>query len=290
MARNFVSVLKRNSFEVQKLEIGSASDFARILADLQDRLRGRIASLPADRIVDVSVLRQLLGETQSVIAELEHKGDTLFGNAQKDAAELASGHIVEEIKRLSRAFEEQAITVDVNAYEVLHDPPQQLLADHFETSVNRYGQDLLNGIRRELILGLRTGATTGDMAKRIAGMQGPLGTVGRNNADRLVRTEVSQAYGAAHHKGLQEAKKQVPGLKDVWLHIGSFICPTCIPLHGTERPEDGYWTIKSGKRLRRVLHNPAHPNCVCRVSSMRPSWRKGLEAAGYLDRPKDAAA
>jgi len=283
VARNYVSALKRNSIEVQKLEGATADELVRVLSDLQEMLRGRIAATAgADRIVDVSILRQLQNETQAVIRELERRGNTIFGDAQKSATELASGHIVEEIARLSRAFEDQAIHVDLNDYEILRDPPQQLLAEHFETSLNSYGQDLLNGVRRELILSMRAGSTLGDTTKRIAGLTGPFGAIGKANAQRLVRTEVSQAYGAAHHKGLQESKKQVPDLRDVWLHIGSYLCKTCGPLHGTERPESGYWIVKSGKRFVRKDHAPAHPNCTCRNSAMRPSWRKGLIAAGYL--------
>lgn len=287
MPRNFVSVLKRNSFEVQKLEIATGADLVRVLGELQDRLRGRIAStVSADRVVDASVLRQMLNETQAVISELERRADGLFGTAQKDAAELASGHIVEEIARLSRAFESQAIHVEVDAYEVLRDPPQSLLADHFATSVNRYGQDLLNGVRRQLILSLRTGETAGAMASKISGMRGPMGAVGSDNAKRLMRTEVSQAYGAAHHSSMKQAEKEVPSLKKVWLHIGSYLCAICGPLHGTERPLDGTWTIRSGRKTRQVAHAPGHPNCACRTSAMKPSWRKGLIDSGYLkDQP-----
>lgn len=283
MPKNFVSALKKNSLEVQKLEIASGSDLVRVLGDLQDRLRGRIAaSTSADRVVDASVLQQMLNETRVIIRELEQQAGGLFGTAQKDASELAAAHLVDEIKRLSRAFEEQAITVDVNMYEVLRDPPQRLLADHFESSVNRYGQDLLNGVRRELILSLRTGDTVGAMAGRIAGMRGPMGAIGRDNAKRLMRTEVSQAYGAAHHSSMRQAEKEVPSLKKVWLHIGSYLCAVCGPLHGTERPLDGTWTIRSGRKTRQVAYAPGHPNCVCRTSGMRPSWRKGLMSAGYL--------
>lgn len=289
MARNFVSALKRNSFEVQRLETATAADLVRILGELQDRLRGRIAaSASNDRIVDVSVLRQMIAEAQHIIQELERRASGVFSTAQQDAADLADSHIIGEIARLSRAFEKQGIDVKISQYEVLADPPQQLLADHFQSSVNRYGQDLLNAVRRELILSMRTGDTLATTVKRIAGMEGPFGTIGRNNATRLVRTEVSQAYGAAHHKAIVEAKKQVPGLNEVWIHIGSFRCPVCMPLHGSERPIGGTWTINNGLRTRKVVHPPAHPNCACRLSAMRKSWRKDLEAAGYLsqDGPK----
>jgi hypothetical protein len=69
----------------------------------------------------------------------------------------------------------------------------------------------------------------------------------------------------------------VPGLEeDVGPPVFSYKCDVCIGLDGTERPMDGTWTIKIGKKTKKVAHAPAHPNCTCRVVAMKPSWKDKL--------------
>lgn len=283
MQAEYAQRLRRHSLEVAKLEGGQADEFLRLLRDLQDTLRGRYAALSGqEKEIDVSRLRQIIAETEAGIRVLEVKAGKSFVGAQEDAADLSIDHIVDEVTSLSKAFDGHVIDVSIEATKVLADPMQGLLANHFDSSVKRYGLDLLNDVRRRLFVGLRAGDSVRDVAAGIAGQQGAFGVVGKANAQRLVRTEVSQAYGAAHHAALKETAKQVPGLKKIWLHVGSYLCKVCGPLHGTERDIDGTWTIKSGRKTREVAHPPGHPSCACRLSSMKPSWRAKLQKAGYL--------
>lgn len=279
MAQGFAKALERHSRELRTLEGDQAQEFLRLLKNTQEALRARLASvLPGDSSLNAFVLRQLVAETEHGILVLEDKANQLYAGAVDQAVDLSIEHISDELERLSSAFDAAPLNVSIDALKVLTDPAQGLLASHFETSVKRYGMDMLNGVRRELFVGMRTGDTLGSIVQKISGMQGPLGAVGKSSGERLVRTEVSNAYGSAQHSGLEQASHQVPGLKKVWLHVGSFLCKTCGPLHGTERPLDGTWTI--GKR--KVAHAPGHPNCTCRVSAMKKSWRQGLERLGYL--------
>lgn len=282
MPDRFVTALKRHSAQVANLEQDTADEFLKLLIKLRDEVQGRLLSIGGDNPVTAFNLAQVLGETKAAIYTLESKARGLYGKAQTASVEMAINHIGVELDLMSRAFDGAQMIVPLDSALALADPAQGLLANHFESSVSRYGLDLLNGVRQRLFLGLRTGDSLGTVAKQVAGMQGPFGTVGKANADRLVRTETSMAYGSGHHDGLKQAAKEVPSLKKVWLHVGSFLCPTCGPLHGTERPISGTWTIRSGKKTRQVAHPPGHPNCTCRTTAMKPSWRRGLEKLGYL--------
>lgn len=259
-----------------------------MLSDLQDVLRGRYAALSGqENPLDVSRLQQIIAETEAGIRVLGAKAGRSFQGTQTDATELSIDHLVEEVSQLSGAFDGRPVDVSISAAKVLADPMQGLLANHFDSSVQRYGLDLLNDVRRRLFVGMRAGDSLRDVVNDIAGDRGAFGRVGRDNAERLVRTETSQAYGAAHHEGLKEAAKQVHGLQKMWLHVGSYLCKVCGPLHGTTRPLDGTWTIRNGRKTREVAHAPAHPNCACRTSAIKPSWRKGLQSAGYLKTQPD---
>jgi hypothetical protein len=283
MAKGFVDALRRNSKDVAKLEGAQADEFLRLLKNTQDVLRGRYASLGGQGDpLNAFRIRSMIGETESAIAALERKALGQYADGAETAANMAVDHIGEELDRLSVAFDAKPLDVAIDAQAVLADPAQALLANHFESSVKRYGLDVLNGVRQKLFIGMRTGDSLSTVANAVAGTQGPFGVVGKSNAERLVRTEISQAYGAANHKSQVEAAKQVPDLKKVWIHVSSFICTICIGLNGTERPLDGTWTIKQGKRTKEVSHAPAHPRCTCRTVTMKSSWRKGLQKLGYL--------
>lgn len=281
MPQGFVATLKRHSADVAGLEQNTADEFLRLLIQLRDEVQGRLLNVGNDPVTAFN-LAQVLGETQASIYTLERKADGLYMRASAAAVDMATNHIGVELDVLSRVFDHAPMVVPLDSAIALADPARGLLANHFESSVKSYGLDLLNGVRQRLFIGLRTGDSMSSVARQVAGDRGPFGVIGKSNADRLVRTETSMAYGSGHHSGLVMASKEVPALKKVWLHVGSFICKTCGPLHGTERPIDGTWTIRSGKRTRQVAHPPGHPNCTCRTTGMKKSWRQGLQNLGYL--------
>lgn len=283
MPQNFAAVLKRNAAEMQRLEQGSADEFLKLLYKLRDDVRGRLLALqPSDEPLSAFRLAAVLGEAETGIMQLEAQSHQLYDRQSQRAVDMAVEHVGEELDRLAKIFDGRPLVVTLDAARALADPAQQLLANHFNSSVKRYGLDLLNGVRQRLFVGMRTGDPYSAVVKDISGERGPLGAVGRANAERLVRTETSQAYGSAQHSGIAQAARQTKGLKKTWMHVGSWPCPVCMPLHGTERPIDGTWTVRIGKKTRKVAHAPAHLNCVCRVVAMKPSWRAGLQKLGYL--------
>lgn len=280
----FAALLKANAKELLTLQGDQSDRFLELLGDLRDRLTGRLASMGGkDEPLDVFRLQQVQKETEAQIASLEAKGKGIFGKALEDSTELAVEHLSDELDKLSSTFDAEPLVVSLDASKVLADPHQKLLAEQFQSSVERYGDDLLNGVRRELFFGIRTGTPFNNVVRAIGSENGPLGEIGEANAERLVRTEVSQAYNAAHVAGFKRAKREIPDLAETWIHIGSYKdCPICLQLHGTKRPAVGYWTVTQGSKTRKIIHPPAHPHCVCRLVAMRPEWKHGMEEAGYL--------
>lgn len=284
MPKGFVDLLKRHSREVAAFEGEKADEFLRLLKETRDSLTGRLVTLgQMDNPIDAFRIRRILLETEAGIAALQLRAAKGFEATQEEAAEMAVEHIASEVKALSGAFDAARLDISISAQKVLADEGQGLLAEHFSGSVARYGLDLLNTVRRDLFVGLKSVVPTSDVVELLTRRSGPFGPVAQENAERLVRTETSQALGSAKHAGLEDAAKKVPGLQKVWLHVGSYPCPICMPLHGTIRPIDGTWRIKQGRKVRDVLHNPAHPACVCACSGMKPSWQQGLKKLGYLD-------
>lgn len=287
MPRDFVRTLLRHSREVAAFEGTQADEYRRLLRDVLDALTGRLArAVEGDDPITEARLVHVLGETRTAMATLEEKMLGRYVATARDALDLSIAHIADEVRVLSTAFEPRPFHIAIDAARVWTDPAQRLLAQGFASSVNRYGSSLLSDIRRHLAVSLQVGTPSREVIREIAGKQGPLGGVGLRRGEMLFRTEASNVYGTVQHAGLKQAAEQVPGLSKIWIHVGSYKCPTCMPLHGTARPLNGTWTIQVAKgpprRTKQVAHPPAHSSCVCRVSSMKPSWRAGLQRLGYL--------
>lgn len=284
MSDGFPSVIRSHAKQLQRLEGAQADEFLRLLHETQQQLVGRFASMGGQSDpLDAFRIRAAIGEAEAAILALERKATGEYVKGSDDSVELAIEHIGEELNRLSHGFDLRPSRISLDAQKAFADPMQGLLANHFETSVKRYGLDALNQIRQRLFVGLRAGDSLTDISRDLQGRSGPFGTLGKSNADRLVRTEISTAYNVAHQNGYKQAREKLPDLHETWVHIGSYKCDACESLDGTERPKDGYWTVKLGKKIRKVAHPPLHPNCVCRLIATRPEWKSGLKKLGYLN-------
>ncbi len=281
--RTWVDMLRRQSRELGTLQDDHAAEFLRLVRETKASILDRLAS-GTSQSIDAFSMRRVLAEAEANISALTQKSAQGYTAQQREAVDTAIEHQTETIGRLSETFEPAPFSVVLDAQKVLADPSQGLLANHFQSSVQSYGLDILNSIRRDLFVGLRTGSSLNDITRGIASKQGPFGEIGQAKASRLARTEISQAYGAASLESGQQAAKQVPGMVKTWLHIGSFKCPVCTPLSGTKRPMDGTWTIKGRGKDREVVGPPAHPHCTCRLLFGRDKWRKAMKDMGYLER------
>lgn len=284
------SLVRRHAREVEGLKESHAAQFQRALEEARKTIEGRLAAAGDDPLTAFR-LRSQIFEVEGAIKALRDKGTGILIAGEAKASSLSLEQLNRELRDLGGQFGDP-IKVSLSAARELSDDIRGLLANQFETSMQRYGLDVLNKVRGRLISGVIAGDSPRDIAKEIAGRSGSLGEVTKVEADRLVRTEISTAYGHANTTAMKRAQKQIPDLKKTWIHVGSYDCPVCSALHGTTRPMDGAWTFKQGKRERTVAGPPAHPNCSCRAIPTRASWRKKLDELGYMDKSRriDVAA
>lgn len=275
----FAEVLRRQSRELSKLEGAQASEFLRLVREAKDMLLGRFdAAARSTDPLDAFRMRSLIAEAEGAIKTLEYRAGQKFAGAQAGAVELGADHLAEEVDHLAAAFEAEPLAVDVSAQVALADPVQGLLANQFETSVQQYGLETLNAVRRDMFVGLRAGDSVGDVIKAVRGRMGALGDSSPLwKTERLVRTEMSHAYNSAHQSGFEAIAETTPDVRKKWVHLGATTathpCPVCSRLDGTTKPVNGTWTVTIGKRTREIAHPPAHPWCDCRSVLDRPKWR-----------------
>lgn len=278
-SKEIIKTLRRHALEAQKLQNAQASDFLQILKQTEIDIMGRLSNVARPETnFNSSLLQQILGETKTAIYSLEKKAEGFYVGAAEAQADLAVQQAVGEITRMSSLFEAVPLNLSLDAVSTLSDPAQQLLANHFESSVEKYGIDVLQAVRRRIQVGM----ISGDSKNVLQEVQSAIQST-KPQAERLVRTETSNAYGAARHDSITQAGEKIPGLKKVWVHQSSYKCDVCIGLDGTERPLNGTWTVKIGKHTRKVAHPPAHPNCTCSILGSKPSWKDKLQKLGYVD-------
>jgi len=262
----FSRALLKHALEVGELEGQTAANFLALLERTQEALKGRLATLGEEGApLDVFAAQQSLAEAKLSVQALKQGSRGVITKAQRKALELAARHLGDELKTLAEAagHEHPPLPTVGRAKAVLADPRHELLAEQFGASVDRYGEDLLKETRQRIFLGLHAGDSPAKVAREIAGKSGLLGTIGRSRAELLIRTETNHLYGASQQQHIEEAAKNIPGLRKTWVHVLSYDCDVCNHLHGQSRPIDGTWTIYKGtKKEREIAHPPAHPNCL----------------------------
>ncbi len=273
----FATLLKRHLAELDRLQGAHADSFLKLLESLRETLTGRMVAMgDLQDPLNVWRLRAVVAETESGIALLRKKANGEYDAASQQAIEMSIDHMGAEMDALG------SFNVSLDAAKVLADPAREILAQQFDTSVQRYGLDLLQGVRQRLFVGNMAGDSMGAVVRDIASERGPLGEVGEANAERLVRTETSNAYQQAKDSGFRDAKSEIPDLRRINIHLGSYKCELCNRLHGREIPSEGFM-FKQGKKTVKRTSPPWHPNCACTAVLMRPSWKRGLENEGYLE-------
>lgn len=160
-----------------------------------------------------------------------------------------------------------------------------LVIDRFAKSANRYAGQVKDDLKLQFGIGLAKGETLQQLAKRIANLSGFQTAVDashapsaanamaggltkryKNWADRLVRTEMNNAYNYSAAKGIREAHDLDDRIMMVWdASLDKRVCDYCRTLHKTKAKPGG--TFMHG-----LKQPPAHPNCRCAVVAWMDEW------------------
>lgn len=197
-----------------------------------------------------------------------------------------------------------------------------LLAQH-ATSVDRYGQAMIQRMETIMRRGLIEGASQRDVVNALVGIRGPRGEVSmaarevepgvvvrlrtedipeglfvryRSWAWRIVRTETARAYSEGRMVGLFEQRQEFPQLqKKILAHFDMRTAPDSIAVHGQIRHLEDYFVDGAG---RVYLRPPARPNDREVVIPWLPEWdedemtapRPAAEQADALESTGDVPA
>ena len=201
-------------------------------------------------------------------AAKKHIGPLSLHNVQREWVSLAT--IFDGVAQ-PLAFEEAAILAE----------GKRILWPRFESSAQRYAGSIGEKTRFQLAVSRSRGETIDELTRRLQAKLPHVFHGERWDAERLARTECSNAAAEYHHEALVEAAKDDDQLMERWdaTHDGR-LCPMCASLDGqVVALDEDYvadWVTFSKKGSRshheRVGHTIAHPQCRCPRSPWRETW------------------
>jgi len=262
-------------------------------------------------LASVNTAIRTIREAQPGIGEAMIDGAT-------EAGIMAGFHVEREVARLAHVFGgpgNLAIMPTQIDTAALVAAGQRELVPRFRTSAARYVQNIRDDIRLQFGIGLAKGETYAQMTSRLRRLGGPRGlvalrgVVGEPGAivediseglfrryqhwgERLVRTEMQNAYNAQHLDAIEQLNDDLPEgdvpFRKRWDASADFrLCALC-------RELDGVVVDEKAEFPGGVQHPPRHPNCRCVVVAWHPEWDAPVRAprkprAKPKDQPKPKA-
>lgn len=199
-----------------------------------------------------------------------------------------------EVERLSAVFGDP-VSVPLDVAKVIA-TTRSYIIPRIRSSAHRYAwgrgrASVAADMQRMLAVDVLKGAPVYETVNRLVRHGGPRGLVAlkgvagekgavvelipeglfaryRHWADRVVRTELSSAYGATGHEAMRQAAEVVPDLKRMWFADASACSLICGPMAGQIVGLHEEFTGPGGS----CMYPPVHPHCGCTAVPWREGW------------------
>lgn len=304
-AKAVASVLDTITGQIASLPDATIRAFVPVLQAAEKELARDLANylrrVGADEKFTAQQMRNALLQIRQSLATIEKIGPELrrrLISGGQATASVAAGHLASEVALFGEIFGHsiRPVALEVSAMIARGN---KMLIPRFTNSAARYAGAVGADIRQQLAIGLVRGETVDQMTKRLIKLGGPKGLVALRGklgdpgavseyiaeglfkryghwAERIVRTEVIQAYNTHAEIGIKDLAKEDPGMRSRWDATNDYrVCLICRGLHGATvpvgRPFSGGYS-----------HPPAHPNCRCALVAWHVEWPEHFAApAGF---------
>lgn len=248
-----VDLVRSHHRQLLALDRRARSAVSRRFEQAAERVRQRIADLdPAEFEAQRARITLLLAEVTQ--AETEGELEQLLESVMSGGFELAPGHTANELVGWLEHYGHEARPIDLAAVAELSD---EILIERIPRSLEIWGPQIAERVRDELAVG----ATSRQFADQaVEGVTRAIDSE-RWKAERIVRTELLEAYNTSHHASLEYAQEEAG--------LGDEIAKSCIatfdartdedsyPVHGQVRALDEDFVDGDGRRYE---HPPGRPN------------------------------
>ncbi len=294
-------VLAQQAAQIDQLDQASMRALLPALIDARNELRRDLTNWLAnapdgdERFTAQQYRRALLALETSLdrMAQIAPDMQAALGNNAKAAGALAVANLEQQVARFGAAFGESVYPTDLQLAAVLA-KGDGLRIKHYRTSAARYAGAVGEDIRHQLAVGVAKNESFAQLKARLVKLGGPKGWVATRGvlgepgavaehiaeglfrrhrywAERVVRTELIEAYNQNHQAGLEllnEARnpKTTAEYVERWdSSLDKRACPICRDLDRRVAKVGG--EFKGGYK-----RPPAHPNCRCVLVAWHVSW------------------
>lgn len=189
--------------------------YRRSAEELQEKL-ARLARIGRGSVFTAHHQRLVMAQVSMGVRQFEGRLKGHLEEGGEVGAKLAPEHVVEAANALHSGFGSPTPIVQADqaaVFQGLHRGVAPTLLDRFEKSTQLYGPPVVAKIRDELSLAVVQKEPMDAAIDRVAGTSGVFQGQ-RWRAERIVRTEMSWAYGVAKQAGMEELRdRHVPKLK-----------------------------------------------------------------------------
>lgn len=245
-------------------------------ADLEKKLAGLRRKGMGQSFSAHHVRTVLVQATDAVRVFQKRLGGHLESNG-KIAATLGQRHMIEAIKKLEKKFTGHAPVLqaeDAAVFQKVYKRVQPALLNRFKKSEQLYGKPVVKKIRERLSLSVLTGDTVDEAVDRVAGVEGVFAGE-RWRAERIVRTELSYAYGVTKQRSYEQTAQELPDLqKKLIATFDERTGDDSKKLHGQVRKVDEpfVWINPHGEKIE-YMQPPNRPNDREISIPWRPGWQ-----------------
>lgn len=233
------------------------------------------------------LLRQVMEGQVAIAAQLAQQCQPIIRDVQAEGIQLMD----QTITTLEAKFTGATITLPLEeaaVFEGIIDKRAPSLIRANESSFKRYGTVLTQKIEQELALSLAIGETPIEAIDRVQGVA----DLNWWQAERIVRTEMANAFNAAHADSIVEANRLLRDLGKRWsehvsdttgLPLDDRVAPDSMVLHGQVTTADGVFVMPPDERVspkvwnKVYTHSPNRPN----DRSVTMPWRVGWGIPGW---------
>lgn len=220
-------------------------------------------------------LAEALYQVRGTMKTIKDMGGDLENELKKagvKAGNLSLKHLETELRTMGRTQGQRAATIPLA--EAAHIRNRQLLLTRYKKYGGKWAKDAVQDIRHQISVGMLKGESMEKIAKRLTGnplVNNPEDRVAAglmkrqlSRAERIVRTEVVNAYNIEKKASIVALNKRDPGYLERWVAvIDGRVCGWCRDMDGK--------TVPAGQHFPDG-DPPLHPCCRCGVVAWRKEW------------------
>lgn len=263
------------------VENNGVKGLRKLYRDTQADLRKRLLAAGGEGSTTATAtqLKAMIAQTEAALAILQRKLKKHLEDVSKTATTLGARHAVDEFLQLEAMFTGTTPVLGLERAAIFRgltgDTHSSLLSRHQRSSA-AWSLNVINEIEKALAVGAMAQKPIDQM---VPDVMKALGDAPRWRAERIVRTELAHAHGAAKHAamtrtakdlGETELKKRLIETFDDRTGDDSFL------VHGQTVPVEKPFTWKHKVRGRWVvtpyMHPPNRPNDRAVVIPWRDEW------------------